>query len=336
MKYRFFLIILFSVWFSIGWAQDTIPSGDINKSFLNLSIIGVISTNGEYFNEKTNNVSLGLFYAGAKNVYGFSLAPFNYIESSMHGVQLGLVNSVDEAKGLQLGFANGAQHLYGLQLGFINVTASLKGMQLGFVNSFKGGQKARISNGLQIEIFNIADYNDYPIGFVNIIKDGEMHVGMQTDEMSSVVTTFRSGGRYLYGVIGVGANFSSSIHHLVLEGGVGAHLNLAKQFRIDTEIVLTDFSVPMAGKVRESEEEFEERKKEHDFRQGFRASIRILPNIRIGQHFEIFGGAAINYLHSNNVKNEKIFPSQYWWRNFDSSCFKQVHLGWVFGMQYRF
>lgn len=287
------------------------------------------STNGEYFKETTNNVSVGLIHAGSGSVYGFSLAPFNNASISVQGAQLGGFNTTQKLSGVQLGFANSTTDINGVQFGFFNGTEKSKGIQIGGFNYQKSG-------GVQIGLVNVSDDNKYPIGLINIVRNGDKNVGVYIDEMSNVMATFRSGGRYLYGIVGLGVSFSSSEHHFVIEGGVGGHLHLTKSIRIDTEIVVSSFSVPMTVRWGETEEEMEERKKDHDFREAFRISARIFPCIRFGKHIEMFGGPSVNYLHSNNVKNEKMFPSHYWRRNFKTSCFKQIHLGWIAGIQYRF
>lgn len=334
-KYHY-LLILTVAFATSAKAQDSLQ---VTKKFINLSFIGTASTNGTYSQEMTNNVSLGLIHANPKNIYGFAFAPFNFVESSMYGLQIGLGNGAKTMKGLQIGGANGAQYTRGVQIGISNGAQSFRGVQIGLFNMkncFEYETEEQAEGGLQIGLVNMADHNDFPIGLVNIIKDGDMNAGIYTDEMSNIMTTFRSGGRYLYGIVGLGTTFSSSEHHLVFEGGTGVHLHLTKRFRIDTEIVAAGFSVPMPIKLGESEADQKERENRHDFREAFRASARILPNIRLDKHFEVFGGVSVNYLHSNNVRNEKMFPSQYWWRKFESSCFKQIHLGWTVGMQYRF
>jgi hypothetical protein len=52
---------------------------------------------------------------------------------------------------------------------------------------------ARHVRGLQMGIANVAGHNDYPVGIVNIIKDGEMVVGTGYNEIGSATVNFSSG-----------------------------------------------------------------------------------------------------------------------------------------------
>lgn len=298
------------------------------KSFINLGLLGILCTNSEDTQETTNNISISLFHGSNKNVYGFVLAPINFIESSMYGLQIGLSNlATKEVRGIQIGFANGTQNLKGMQIGGLNATEQQShGVQLGFFNMQKSG-------GLQIGMVNVADHNNYPIGIVNIIKDGDMNAGMTIDEMSIFTTNFRSGGRCLYGIAGIGYSFASSLNQVVFEGGLGAHLHISDRFRIDTEIAVTHLSKVYS--YFGDPEEAEERTKDYDFKTAFRLSVRLIPSIRLGKHIEIFGGPTINYLQSQCMENEKIFPSHYMWRKFTSTSLKQAHWGWIAGIQYK-
>lgn len=160
------------------------------KRFLNLSVIGPISLNGYDQFETSNNLSIGLIHTGAKNVSGFALATFNYVDSIMEGLELGAFNYGRNLSGVQLGGFNTASNVNGLQLGGMNRTEILSGLQIGI------GNEADEIRGLQIGLINISKDNDYPIGLINIVKDGDMNAGVYTDEMSNVIATFRSGGRY--------------------------------------------------------------------------------------------------------------------------------------------
>lgn len=322
-------ILAFILFFVFGMqnkaqAHDSISS---RKSFFNLGVIGTLSTNGEYTGETTNNISISLIYGNNRNVYGFALAPFNYIESSMYGLQVGVSNvALEKVRGLQIGFTNTTGHLRGMQIGGLNFKEQSGGVQLGLFNMQKSG-------GLQLGLANYAEHNDYPIGFVNIIKDGDMNAGMTIDEMSNLTATFRSGGRCLYGIAGAGYSFSSSLSHIVFEGGIGAHLHLFDRFRIDTEIAATYLTKTYS--YFGDPEEAEERTKDYDFKTAYRLSFRLLPSVRIGKHLELFGGPSINYLQSQCMENKKIFPSHYIWRKSTSTSLKQIHMGWLAGVQYK-
>jgi len=328
MKKEYLLTFFFLFIFMVkGHSQDWGGQYE-RKRFFNLGLIGIWSTNGEYTNETTNNISISLIHGSSKNVYGFCLAPFSYIESSIHGLQVGLSNGAAKVRGMQIGFANGTGDLKGMQIGGFNfIEDGSGGIQLGFGNYRKSG-------GLQIGIVNIADHNDYPIGIINIIKEGHMNLGMSIDEMSNLMVTFRSGGKYMYGVAGVGYSFASSLNQFIFEGGIGAHVYISDRLRIDTEIVAA--SIGKLYMYTGDSEEAERKAKDYDYKHAFRASIRFLPTYRFGKHIEVFGGPSLNYLQSQCLENEKIFPSNYMWRNFSSTSLTQMHWGWTAGVQYKF
>lgn len=326
MKIRYLgllIVILLSIQ---SYAQENdLPE---EKTFVNVGLLGMLCTNGEGTHETMNNLSISPIHSMVGYIKGFSIAPFNHVSHNLAGLQMGLVNSVNKGvRGVQIGFTNGTTVINGLQIGGINFSEEkLDGAQIGFANIKKKG-------GMQIGALNIADHNDFPIGLVNIIKDGDMNAGITIDEMSLLMSTFRSGGKYLYGVAGVGYSFASSTNHIVFEGGFGAHLFNKKQFRLDTEIT-TAYLTKTYIQTGDPDEVIE-KAKDHDYKPAFRVSARLIPSVRIGKHFELFGGPTINYLQSRNMDNERIFPKHYSWRKFTSKSLKQIHWGWIAGVQYK-
>ncbi|SHF33142.1 hypothetical protein [Dysgonomonas macrotermitis] len=321
------LLILFAgINKGIAQKQDSINEP---KSFVNLGFIGYWSTNGDDTDKTTNNISIALIYADIYRVNGLSISPFSKIEK-MNGLQLGVSQGAAEMNGVQIGVGNGAGRLKGIQIGMFNVIGEKSGgVQLGLVNSRKSG-------GLQIGFVNLADENDYPIGLVNIIKNGDMYVGLMTDEMSSATATFRSGGKYLYGIAGFGHNFASSLNHWILEGGIGVHVPvIPNRLRIDSEITAT-LITKFYGRIHWGDpEEAEKKAEEYNYKEASRYTVRILPTYRFGKRIELFGGPSLNYLQSHCMENTKIFPSNYMWRKFTSSSLKQIYWGWTIGVQYK-
>lgn len=63
-----------------------------------------------------------------------------------------------------------------------------------------------------------------------------MGVAVTYDALGSTVATFRSGGRYTYGIIGIGYNHKTENNSLVAEGGFGAHIPVTSWFRINNEL----------------------------------------------------------------------------------------------------
>lgn len=187
--------------------------------------------------------------------------------SENRGVQIaGFMNYSGSIDGVQVaGFGNFTKgNAKGLQLsGFMNVTKNVNSQISGFINIAKNVK------GIQLASFmNIADSSDYPIGLLNFIKNGEKSISLSIDETVTSVTTFRSGGRVLYGIVGAGYNFKNSNRPLyAVESGLDVHIPVAGHFRINTELVdqyLSNF-------------------KKGDY---FKGTFRILPGYKIANRLE--------------------------------------------------
>ncbi len=280
------------------------------------------------FSNYVNGYGKGLAIAGLSNTAykydGVQIAAINR-SAIQNGIQIGAANGTHTLNGLQIGMANGAGNMKGLQIGMMNFADTVKGLQIGIFNERKSG-------GVQIGIMNLADHNDWPIGIVNLIKDGDKKIGISVDEIASTIISYRSGGRYLYGVVGLGYNFKSDHHHMVIETGLGGHIHLSERFRIDNEVTWTALSVSDIKNGWKDEDE----KDDHNFRLLYKASYRLLPVFKCSERIEIFGGPTINYMWSRHLDNRHIFPSKHLWRDFSDKTLKQVHLGGIIGVQYIF
>ena len=63
-----------------------------------------------------------------------------------------------------------------------------------------------------------------------------MGVAVTYDALGSTVATFRSGGRYTYGIIGVGYNHKTENNSLVAEGWIRCSYSRYLWFRINNEL----------------------------------------------------------------------------------------------------
>jgi hypothetical protein len=227
-----------------------------------------------------NGTASGAQIAGFMNFTGRSsgvnIAGFGNINrKNASGVQVsGFINSSEDA-GVQVGgFINHAKDVHTQVAGFINVARKVKGAQVaGFIN--------------------IADSSDYPIGIINIIKNGEMTVGVSTDESLTTVLTFRSGGRLLYGIAGIGYNHKGARELAAWEAGIGGHVLRAGSFRLNAEIVHTGLT---------------------DFKNGsyLRSSLRILPAYRFASRMEIFAGPTFNYVFCDKGQGADLRTNYLW------------------------
>lgn len=203
-----------------------------------VSLTPGLSTHGMYNSQVINHFSFnlmggytagidgteiaGLFNIDRKDVSGFQLAGlFNSVGGNVNGLQIaGLFNSViNDVHGVQVaGLSNRSGDINnGFQLaGIMNIAGKVKGVQFaGFVN--------------------VADSSDYPIGLINIIKTGEKSLSLSTDESLFTHVDFRSGGRILYGIVGLGYKLNGDPIRYGLDLGFGAHLIRGHHFNLDGE-----------------------------------------------------------------------------------------------------
>lgn len=302
-------------------------------SAMHLGLAYPLSTHGVLAKQYTNDFSLHAIYGisgGEKSfvLSGIGTSVFGYAE----GVQIaGIFNHISgNARGFALGgVANTGKDVIGTWIaGVFNATHKAEGFQLAGVGNFsdyvRGFQFAGVMNiankvdGVQLAgILNIADSSDYPIGIINIIRNGEKYAGLQFDELQDLMATFRSGSRHTYGILGVGYNLKHSF--IAVEIGLGYHFNFTKQFRIDTELAETKFIDPGHSKTAD------------------RCSFRIIPAFSFLSNFNIFAGPSINFLNGNAEHYKDLFPN---WSFAEKTTSKGVrsqwYVGYAAGIQYRF
>ncbi len=220
-----------------------------------------------------------------KGVHGAQLAGFANITDTAHAqisgftniahesnVQVGgFLNLADSAEVQISGFINVSEKCDVQVAGFINVADEVKGTQVaGFVNV------ARKVTGVQLSGFiNIADSSDCPIGIINIIGNGEQALGMSINEIGTSIATFRSGGNKLYGILGIGGNFTDNYEAFAVQAGLGMHIPMSRNFRLNTEVTVTSLS-------------------DRRFNTDLRSSVKLLPAIRLGR-FELYAGPTFSY-----------------------------------------
>ena len=277
--------------------KDT-ANGFIGSGFAN--IIGKDVMGGAFagFINYTGNNVYGFAGAGvinvASGVEGVALAGFaNIIANDVNGLQgAGFINVAKKSNTQLAGFINVAGEVPVAQAaGFINVSKKAGAQVAGFANvaeEVSGAQIAGFINiakkvkGAQIAGFiNIADSSEYPIGLINIVKNGEQAIGVSVNETGTTIAAFRSGGRILYGIIGLGANPTYNSAY-AMQAGLGAHLPLSRAFRINFEASTTWL---------------------YDFmgNSDLRSGIRAMPSIRFGA-WELFAGPSFNFTTSKDIQ----------------------------------
>lgn len=285
----------------------------------------------------------GLANYNGNNFKGVQLAGISNISKETRGAQIsGIANMADNASGLQLsGLTNIAHNIDGAQLaGFLNIADSSDVQLAGFINVTKKSEAVQVAGfinigdtvetqiagfinvakkvkGLQLAGFiNIAEESDYPIGIVNIIKNGEKMIGLSVDEMGTSLVSLRSGGKVLYGILGAGYNFKNDDARYVLEGGFGAHFPIGEYFRFNTELTFSSLS-DLKDDVY------------------FKSTARITAGLKLGNRIELFAGPSFNYMGYESDQKD-IRDDHYLWNEKSGEQFNGLFIGGIAGVQFRF
>ncbi len=175
-----------------------------------LSVFPYIGTNHRLSNHVINHLSINVFMGTALGVTGLEVGGFmNLIRADVRGGQFaGFGNVVGRnVYGIQMaGFFNKTRgEVHGLQIaGFSNRSGDLRhGLQIaGFVNHAR-----HVTNSLQIGVINTAEStNSVPIGLLSFVrKNGYKRVEVAANETFPVNLTFRTGVKWFYNLLTVGA-----------------------------------------------------------------------------------------------------------------------------------
>lgn len=306
--------------------------GQATEDHCNVGLTYPISSNGARAKEYTNTFSLNALVGLSASEKGVSIAGFsNIIFGNASGVQVaGFSNHIyNQATGVEVaGFMNFIRNNSSgvLVAGFGNICRrNANALQIaGFINkaSDAGTQVAGFINiakkvkGVQIAGFiNVADSSDCPIGILNFIKNGEKTIDISTDETLTTLLSFRSGGHKLYGIAGIGYNNKGSRKLAAWEVGMGWHLPLADNFRLNTELVNIGLT---------------------DFKNGecFKSSLRVLPALRLTHRIEIFAGPSFNYLYSYKGQGADLIK-HYVWSDVKNEDLHGLYFGWTGGIAVR-
>ena len=342
------IVLGISIFSANHLAAQTAEGNQEPQSAVHVSFVPPLSTNGTRAGEYTNAVSFNILAGISKNETIFTFGGLtNIILNNANGLQMaGLANYVgNDGKGLAFaGLANITKNNYsGLQMAGLANYVGNDGKGLLFAglaniskNNYSGLQFAGLTNiagnvngtqlagliniandvsGVQFAgLVNIANKSDYPIGLLNIIKEGEMGIAATYNEIGTAGVTFRSGGRVTYGILGLGYNTEGKGDQLAVMGGFGAHINIAPWFRINNELTaesIGDFSDNNTSKV----------------------GYALMPAFRIGKHIELFGGPSINYMQTDDAENRKLFPSSSLWKKDRPTKLEQLYIGYQVGVQ---
>lgn len=260
----------------------------------------------------------GAQFAGIANIgnhlNGIQASGISSMAKSVNGLQIGGITTISPiVDGGQIaGIATVAKTVKGIQIaGLSNVAENVEGVQIaGLVN------QAKTVKGMQIGLINIADSSDITIGLVNIVKNGDHRLGVSIDENFNSFLTFRSGGKRVYGIVGLGTNLEVKNLPFGFEVGLGLNLTESNYFRLDAEAVskyLTDF-------------------KGNDFS---KFSFQLLPALKISQNIHLFAGPSLSYINSNELDTVDHTGLTIWDDNWNGN-YHTVLLGFTAGINVRF
>ena len=320
-------------------------SNHIGNKGYGIAVAGIANTAGFYngiqiggISNFTKDSNIGLQIGGIANYSGSAKSLMlggiaNITKDSNIGSQIGgIVNYSGSTKGLMLGgIANITKDSnIGSQIGgIVNYSGSAKGLMLGGISNisgdFVGLQFAGIMNvaknvkGVQFaSIINIADDSDFPIAFINIIKNGKMGVSLSYDILNNTVLSFRSGGKYTYGILGVGYNAKvNDGSKIMAEAGYGIHIPVNHLFEINNEFKATSVG-------------FSNDKTCYNF------AYLLAPSVTFWNHYNIFGGVSFNYLNSNYEDSNDLLPKKYLWSKDTNDNAQRMYIGYQIGLQYVF
>lgn len=279
-----------------------------------------LSTHGLFNSQVVNKFSLNIIGGYTAGVNGTEIAgAFNVNQFNMHGLQFaGLFNVVGgDVKGVQAaGISNvGLNKLAGVQFagGWNSVDTALSGIQLtgginrvnyapknlqfaGVMNLAKDEIGSQLAGGLnvaekvhgvQFAVINVADSSDYPIGVFNWIRNGSRQLSVGIDESRFMNLNFKSGGRVLYSVLGIGAYLSDHNVKYGIEAGIGAHLWRKTAFTLSTELVhRTHFD------------------KDFKYIDPNRSSLRLVPAINLSRHLQVYAAPSLTYAEAVDPMSE--------------------------------
>ena len=274
-------------------------SNTVMQSYKGIQIAGVANYSGS---------GVGMQIAGVTNINN----------GANIGAQISGVANINNgaAMGLQISGVTNINNgsFIGLQLSSVaNIAGDVKGMQLSAVMN-----KAKKVKGVQFAtLLNIAEESNFPIAFINIIKNGKMGVALTHDILNNKVVSLRSGGKYTYGILGFGFNNKiTEGNRLVAEAGYGIHIPITEWFEINNELKAT-----MTGLGSETSNNF-----------GYFLS----PSLTLLEHYNFFAGVSVNYFNSNSVNSESILPNNSFWSKDGNDYIHRMFVGYQIGVQYIF
>ncbi len=258
--------------------------------------------------KKTTGAQLSGVVNESKELDGLQIAGVMNHSSGITGSQIsGVINAGGQVKGIQLGgVCNTSKEISGVQIaGVMNHSSGKTGSQFSGVFNIAGKVK-----GIQAAcLLNIADSCDYPIGLINIIKKGRKSFSVESCESGVTSIVFRSGGRVLYSLLGMGYNIDDQVTPYAYDVGFGVHVLNTKSFSFDIE--------------QAYRQNTDLKKKDQSLN-----SLRFLSGLRLGHHVGLFAGPSVNFVFDSKWTDE--FPG--WVLNKEKG--NALYIGCTYGVSF--
>ncbi len=273
------------------------------------------------------------------NIGGFQLGGIlNVAKGGVGGFQAGGITNFANGNvgGFQFGgisnFARG--NVGGFQIGGITNYAAgdVGGFQIGGIANFAKGNvaksqiagivnKAKVVNGCQIGLVNIADsVGGALIGLVNVVKKGYRILEISSNDVAQATLSYKTGRSQFYNILTTGYRFGPGHFALTYGAGLGTSVQLGS-LNIGIEATCNDVIEEALGPGRLN----------------LWIPTRLSLGIPLGDHLELFAGAALN-LHITNPQNglgdfKSELGANPIWRNDGDRTRTQMWLGYQGGLR---
>ncbi|MDP1827829.1 MAG: caspase family protein [Archangium sp.] len=220
---------------SVGaWSDDTVNGVGIGGALLKTGSVNGVAVGGAVFvaTGDVTGLSLSTVTVATQNLVGLHASALSIAGGDVRGAQLSVANiAVGDVRGTQLGVVNFAGRgfgglqgsvanvawgeAWGAQVGVLNIGGDVTGAQVGLLNI------AKTVRGTQVGLLNIAQTSDAPVGLLNIITRGHLHLAAWTNETSVANVAVKVGGANVYSFLMGGVNPRGANGKVNLSYGLG-------------------------------------------------------------------------------------------------------------------
>lgn len=300
-----------------------------------MQVAGIVN----YVPADVNKVQIGGILNHGHNIGGFQVGGIvNLAKGNVGGFQIGGITNYANGNvgGFQIGgitnYAKG--NVGGFQIGGIAnyATGDVGGFQIGGIANIAKGNvsksqvggivnKAGIVNGCQIGLINIADsVGGALIGLVNVVKKGYRVLEFSTNDVAQANISYKTGRAQFYNILTAGYRFGPGHFALTYGAGFGTSTQLGP-LNLGFEATCNDVIEQALGPGRLN----------------LWIPTRVSLGIPLGDHLEVFGGAALNLQVTNPQNGLGEFKSELGarplWRNDGDRTRTQLWMGYQAGLR---